>query len=113
MTKQQFIERINKIEKFRDEREKIEATLCSLLEDGFGFFSFGQELLKAYIADTAKLSKINKEAIEWFIYEAPLQNSKFQDRACRHSDGFEMNVLTVDALWEFEKHGEELENKKK
>ena len=113
MTKQQFIERIDKIEAFLEERRKIGNTLCSLLEDGFGVFTFGQELLKAYIADTAKLSKINKEAIEWFIYEAPLPDSKFQDRTCRYNDGFEMNILTADDLWEFEKHKEELENKKK
>ena len=50
------------------------------------------------------MSKINIEAIEWYLYDKPFANSKNQDRTCKYDDGFEMNVLTPSDLWDFEKH---------
>ena len=104
MTKREFIKKIEIIEGFIEEQERYAKIINSLLTDGSGIFTFGSNIIEEWIKDISKMSKINIEAIEWYLYEKPFANSKNQDRTCKYDDGFEMNVLTPSDLWDFEKH---------
>ena len=96
MTKEEFIKRIEIIEKFRNARSEMGKKINALLEDGRGIFTFGQEILDAWIKDISIMSKISDEAIEMYLYEGC--------GLCKWEDGFEMDIQTPSDLWDFEKH---------
>ena len=99
MTKEEFIERIDKIKAFEKKQGDLQCTINSVLceSSSASVVDFGDEIINAWLKDIATLSDISFDNICWFIYEG--------GGICRYKqDGFLMNVKTASDFWDFEKH---------
>lgn len=99
MKKSEFIERLETIQSFYDAQRDLGYALHKKLLNGYSIVVFGDEVVKVAIQMLSELSGIEKDIIDWLLYEDGGTIYYGDD----HKEEF--LIITAEDLWEAHEKG--------